>query len=135
MSITLKSLTLTTDGKFRDASTIQSPGQLFNLITKANILMVVYAVPASTTTLVTSIRFMNTLSSGPVNFSLYFNRPDSSGNSRRRALLPINISIPANFVLYDDVELSMEAGDLLEAQASVAGAVHLIISGCERGLT
>ena len=133
MSIILKSLTLSTDGRFRDASTIKSPNEVFNQITKANVIMTLYQVPVSTSGLVNNIRVINTHSAA-VSFSLYFNRPDASGNTRRRLLLPLGISLPPNFVLYEDLELSMEAGDSLEAQASVGNVLHLIISGCERSL-
>lgn len=133
MSIILKSLSLTTDGRFRDASKSRAMGEVFNQITKPNVVMLLYQAPAATAAVINNIRIVNT-HSADVTFSLYFNRPDSTGNFRRRLLLPANIKLPPNFVLYDDLELFLDTGDTLEAQASVGNVIHCFISGFERGI-
>ncbi len=82
-------------------------------------------------TIVKAIRLANTGSSS-VTINLYFNRPNSMGQYRRRLLSPVNMSLPAGFLYIDNDEITLEPGDHLQAMASAGGVVQYTISGVER---
>src|SRR6059036_269012 len=71
----------------------------------------------------------------PVKVTLYFNRPTSGGQYRRRLLAPTDIQLPSNFTFIDDSELTLEPGDKIQAKADTANVIQYVISGVERDVS
>jgi hypothetical protein len=83
--------------------------------------------PSPLTTIIKSIRLVNTAST-PTTVNLYiFRSPD---NTNRR-IAPQNMSIPAGGLAIDDQEITMSSGDVIKGDASAA-AVDFSISGIQR---
>lgn len=86
-----------------------------------------YTCPASTTAILRLVSFVNT-GAGARTVNLYL-KP-SGGTSRR--LIPVAMSMAAgNSMEYTNV-LTLEAGDIIEGDASVAAEVDYVIEGVER---
>jgi len=84
-----------------------------------------YTVPVSTNTIVKTITYVNTGGS-PVTVNLYIN---SAGTSRR--IVPKNLSLKAGSSMETDEEYTLEAGDLIEGDASTALVIDYTIHGVE----
>ncbi len=89
----------------------------------------IYACPTSTQAIVHSITLVNTNKSKStfVNVNLYLQRDGS--NSRR--ILPTDMELNGRFMAVEDTVLTLEAGDLIEGDASVASTVDYTINGVE----
>ena len=106
MGVTVKSLA---DGQLGDA--------------KATL----YTVPASTETIIKTITLVNTDTSAR-NVNLYIKV--SGGTSRR--IIPKDCELGAGYMLVCDDELTLEAADVIEGDASVANVVDYTINGVEK---
>ena len=83
-----------------------------------------YTVPASTQTVLKHITVVNTDSSART-FNLYFN----NGTSRRIAAVDQSLAVGA---IYEwDGSITLEAGDLIEGDASAATQLDYTLSGVE----
>ncbi len=82
-------------------------------------------VPASKTTIVKSMRFVNTDTQART-INIYYKRATS------RLISPVNMTLGAGSLAIDDQEITMEAGDLIQGDASVASKIDYVISGIER---
>lgn len=106
------------------ASLVYSPKALANgqlAAAKATL----YTVPALTFTIVKSITLVNTDASART-VNLYVKPAATS-----RRIIPLNLSIPAGgSYVYDD-GITLEAGDVIEGDASVANVVDYVINGTE----
>lgn len=91
----------------------------------ANAKGTIYTTPALTSTIVKSITLVNTDSSART-VNLYVN---SAGTSRR--IIPKDLSLNIGALYEYDIVLTLEAGDLIEGDASAATVVDFIISGVE----
>ncbi len=92
----------------------------------ANTKSTLYTTPASTQAIVRSITLVNTdTSTRTVN--LYLKRDGS--NSRR--IIPKDMSMDAGFMAVYDTTFTLEAGDLVEGDASAATVVDFTINGVE----
>lgn len=86
-----------------------------------------YTTPASKTTIVKNIRVVNTDTSART-INLYYKR--SGGTAK--LVMPVNMSLGAGFLAVEEAELTMEAGDKIQGDASVASKLDYVISGVER---
>ena|SRR6266496_1449930 len=136
MSVQIKSLT---NGVPPRDTSLVAPNDFFNLIQGANIVYDLYTAPNVTTptvntkaAIVKSIRVINTHATATVKMTLYFNRPNASGQNRRRLLTPADMSLPPNFVYIDDSEITLEPGDKIQGKTDTAAVVQYLISGVER---
>ena len=132
MAIQLKSLTKgspTLDNSFA------AQNDSFNIIPTANVVYELYATPNAVPTVraavVRAIRLVNT-HTAPVKVTLYYNKPNASGQNRRRLLTPVDMVLPPNFVYIDDTEITMDPGDGIQAKAETAAVIQYLISGMER---
>lgn len=134
MSVQIKSLT----NGVPTPDTSPDIADSFNTIPAANTVHDIYTAPKGSSVnraaVVKGIRLVN-IKAETVNISLYFNRPDQDGRSRRRLLAPKGMGLLAGATYIDDGEISMEPGDSLQMEASQADAIQYIISGVERDLT
>ena len=80
-----------------------------------------------------SIRLVNT-HSATVKVNLYFNRPNATGQYRRRLIGPVDITLAPGLSFIDDSEVTLEPGDRLQAKADVGGVIQYVISGVERDM-
>ena len=85
-----------------------------------------YTVPASTETIITSIKLVNTDGSART-VNLYIKV--SGGTSRR--IIPKDMSLGAGYMCEEDQRFTLEAGDIIEGDASAATVVDYIIFGAE----
>jgi len=85
-----------------------------------------YTVAASTQAIIKTITFVNTDDSART-VNLYIKV--SEGTSRR--IIPKNLSLGAAYCMVYDDELTLEAADIIEGDASVATKVDYIINGVE----
>lgn len=84
-----------------------------------------YTVPASTQTIVKSITLVNTdVAARTVN--LYV-KPGATS----RRIISKDLSIPAGGSYVHDALITLEAGDLIEGDASTANVVDFVINGAE----
>jgi len=83
-----------------------------------------YTCPADTQTIIKTITLVNTDSSAR-NVNLYVN----TGTSRR--IIPQNMELGVNYCFIFDDELTLEAGDLIEGDASATNVVDYVINGVE----
>ncbi len=127
MSVQIKSLT---NGAPTEDSSLQAVNDNFNIIPKANTVYTLYTAPAGKAVIVKSIRMVNILAQ-TVEISLYLNKPDANGHGRRRLLAP-TLTILQKGAYIDDVEITMEPGDKIQAKADGNNGVHYVISGIER---
>lgn len=86
-----------------------------------------YTVPSGTTTTVRSIVAVNTSLSAMVKVNVYLQRDGT--NSRR--IWSTDLEFAARFRLEDDTVYTLEAGDLIEADADLASTIDYNISGWE----
>jgi hypothetical protein len=82
-----------------------------------------YTSPSNTTTLIKGMTFVNT-SSTPQTLTLFSNR---SGSSRQY----ISVTLEENETLVADGALTLETGDVLEAETTTATVVDYTISGVQ----
>ena len=98
MSIQVKSLTL---GPPVADSALAAQNDNFNVIPTANVVFDLYTAKNDTvnqvfkSAIVKSIRVLNTSTSATVKITLYFNRPNTSGQYRRRQLTPVDVPLCA----------------------------------------
>jgi hypothetical protein len=85
----------------------------------------IYTVPSVTQTVIKTITLVNT-TAGALTVNLYIN---SSGTSRR--IIPKDLSLGAGEALETDRDYTLEAGDLIEGDASSATSIDFTISGIE----
>lgn len=86
----------------------------------------IYTCPASTTAIVRLITYVNTGANVTVN--LYV-KP-SGGTSRR--IIPMAMVLLAGYLMEEDQVITLEAGDVLEGDASIATQVDFTVGGVER---
>jgi len=135
MSIQVKSLTL---GPPVADIALAAQNDNFNVIPTANVVFDLYTAKNDTVNqvfkaaIVKSIRVLNTSSSATVKITLYFNRPNTSGQYRRRQLTPADVPLAPGFEYIDDDEITLEPGDKIQAKADTAGIIQYLISGVER---
>ena len=84
----------------------------------------IYTAPTGKTAVVTNVKMVNT-SSGPVKVNLYFKA--SGGTSRR-----IDLEIEGGGLAIMDNEQTMEAGDIIEADATSGSTIDYSVNGVER---
>ena len=137
MSVQIKSLTNGAPAK--DISLIAAADS-FNVIPTANDIYDLYTAPNTATTkrgaIVKGIRLINTAAgSTKAKITLYFNRPTTGGQSRRRLLAPADIELAAGYCFIDDGDITLEPGDKIQARADTANVIHYVISGVERDMT
>jgi hypothetical protein len=134
MSVQIKSLTI---GAPQVDNSFAAPNDNFNLIPSANVVFDLYVAKNDTvnsifkTAIAKSIRLVNT-AAVPVKINLYFTRPNASGQSRRRQISPVDLSLGPGFMFIDDDELTLEPGDKIQGKADTANAIQYTISGIER---
>ncbi|SRR6266540_2549996 len=138
MSVLIKALTNV--APVIDNSPAAPPTDLYNIIPTANAVYDLYTAPNTSTTkrgaIVKGIRLLNTATgTTKVKISLYFNRPTSVGQNRRRLLAPADIELPAGFAYIDEGEITLEPGDKIQAKADTANVIQYVISGVERDVT
>jgi hypothetical protein len=137
MAIQVKSLTV--DPPKLDTA-LAAQNDPFNVIPVANVVYDLYTATNNPSTqvfksaIVKSIRLVNT-HTGEVKVTLYFNRPNANGQHRRRLLTPQDMSLPANYVYFDDDEITLEPGDKIQGKADVANVIQYLISGVERDVS
>lgn len=83
-----------------------------------------YACPADTQTIIKTITLVNTDDTART-VNLYV----STGTSRN--IIPVDLSLGAYYSLIFDDELTLEAADLIEGDASVVEKVDYYIAGIE----
>lgn len=84
-----------------------------------------YTVPLNATAIVRSIVLVNTTASTVlVNFYANF-----GGASRR--VLPLNLELTAGAMMEQSISITLEAGHILEGEASMASVIDFIINGVE----
>ena len=86
-----------------------------------------YTVPADTTTIIKTISYVNT-DTVARNVNLYL-KP-SGGTSRR--IIPKDMELGIGYMMVYDDELTLEAGDILEGDASATNVVDFTINGVEK---
>ena len=86
-----------------------------------------YTVPADTTTIIKTISYVNTDASAR-DVNLYI-KP-SGGTSRR--IIPMNMELGIGYMMVYDDEITLEAGDVIEGDASAANVVDYTINGVEK---
>lgn len=84
-----------------------------------------YTVPGSTNTIIKTITLVNT-SASSVTVNLYL----KTGATSRR-IIPKDMNLDAGQLAETDQEYTLEAADLIEADASSATAVDYTINGIE----
>lgn len=89
-----------------------------------------YACPADTTAIIKTITYVNTDSSART-VNLYV-KP-SGGTSRR--IIPNNMTLGIGYMMAWDNEITLEAGDVIEGDASAVNVVDYTISGVEKVTT
>lgn len=86
-----------------------------------------YTVPVATTTIIKTISYVNT-DSVARNVNLYL-KP-SGGISRR--IIPKDMELGAGYMMVYDNEITLEAGDVIEGDATTANVVDYTVSGVEK---
>jgi len=137
MSIQIKSLTLST-GPVKDTS-LAATLDPFNVLPTANDVYTLYTAENGATlkksAIVKGIRLVNSHATATVKVSLYFNRPNSAGQNRRRFIAPPDLTLTPGGTFVDDGEITLDPGDQIQAKADVANAIHYVLSGVERDVT
>ena len=87
--------------------------------------------PPSLTSIVKSIRLVNTTSS-PVTVNLYISKLTPPSTYDTRHLIPLSMSVSGNGAVIDDQEITMASGDIIKGDASVNNVVDFVISGIQR---
>ena len=116
-------------------NSLPAPNDPFNTIPGANVIYDLYTAANDSTTrktaIVKSIRLVN-ISGSAVTVNLYFNRPNASGQYRRRQISPVDLSLLPGALYVDSDEITLEPGDRIQAKATAANAIQYLISGVER---
>jgi hypothetical protein len=117
-------------------SVIPTAGVVYDLYTAPNAPGDPAAVPPVPqnikSAVIESIRLVNK-SAGLVTVNLDFMRPHPIyGWHRRVPISRVDQALQSGFVYIDDSEITLEPGDRIQGVASVANAVHYVISGVER---
>jgi hypothetical protein len=137
MSVQIKSLSNT--APTADNSLTAPQNDNFNIIPGANITYDLYTAPNDSANeraaIVKSIRLINTSAASTVKVNLYFNRPNSSGQNRRRLLITADTALLPGFSLIDESEITLEPGDKIQGKADTANVIQYVISGVERDVT
>ena len=133
MSVQIKALTIGIPVMDDPGMAVTGADADFNLIPDANKVFTLYMASTGKSAIVKGMRFVNTHTAA-VTMSIWFNRP-ISGKYRRRLLAPADLSLPAGFTYIDEGEITLEAGDKIQAKASVADVIQYVISGVERDVT
>jgi hypothetical protein len=129
---------LTTGDAPQQDNALVAQNESFNIIPAANTVYDLYAAPNDTVNnnrkgaIVSSVRLINTHATVTAKVTLYFNRPTTTGQSRRRLLTPADMQLAPNFMYIDDTELTLEPGDKIQGKTDTAGVVQYFISGVER---
>lgn len=84
-----------------------------------------YTCPGATQTIIKTITYVNTDGSAR-DVNLYL-KPGATS----RRIIPIDMELGAGYSLIFDDELTLEAGDLIEGDASLANVVDYTINGIE----
>jgi len=87
-----------------------------------------YEVDEGKAAIVKSMRFANTDEAGIQTISIFFTK---SGEDPR-LISPASLSLMPGMVAVDDQEITMEAGDKIQAEASEEEIIDYVISGVER---
>jgi|TARA_R100001530_G_scaffold14968_2_gene13414 hypothetical protein len=85
----------------------------------------IYTTPVSTQTIIKTMTLVNT-SAGALTCNLYI----KAGLTSRR-IIPKDLSLGAGQALETDTDYTLEAGDLIEGDASSATSIDYTISGIE----
>ena len=93
----------------------------------ANTKGTLYTVAGSTETIVKTITYVNTDSSART-VNLYVKR---SGSTSRR-IIPKDMTLGIGYMAVYDSEITLEAGDIIEGDASAATVVDYTINGVEK---
>jgi len=116
-------------------NSLPAPNDNFNIIPNANVVYDLYTAANDATTkktaIVNTIRLVN-ISGSAVTVNLYFNRPNASGQYRRRQISPVDLTLQPGALYVDSDEITLEPGDRVQAKANTANAVQYLISGVER---
>ena len=135
MSVEIKSLT---NAAPTADNSLAAPNDNFNIIPTANTVYTLYTAANDDgnkkSAIVNSLRILNTSATVTVKITLYFNRPNASGLSRRRQLTPADVPLPPGFAYIEDDEITMEPGDKIQAKADTAGVIQYLLSGVERDI-
>lgn len=87
-----------------------------------------YVVPSGLKAIIKTITLVNAdVATGAANVNLYLK---TAATSRR--IIPTSCSIPYAYLLETDSEYTLEAGDSIEGDSSVASAIDYTISGVEK---
>jgi len=84
-----------------------------------------YTVPASTQAIIKAITLVNT-NTAAVTVNLYVTRGTAS-----RRIIPQNLNLGVGYLLETDLPYTLEAGDIIEGDASVGAVVDYTIHGVE----
>lgn len=84
-----------------------------------------YTVPVGKTAIIQSIVLVNTTGASKT-VNIYVNL---TGTSRR--ILPLNLAVMASAKVDDNTQVTLEAGDTIEGDCSVATSVDYVISGVQ----
>ena len=90
----------------------------------------IYTSPSTLTTIIKSIRLVNT-DSVPRTVNIYLKRAAESPTPTNRYLTPVNLSIPAGGLYIDDQEITMSSGDQINYDTT-ATRIDFVISGIQR---
>lgn len=133
MSVLIKSLT---NGTPPVDTAVAAPSDFTNMLPGANTVYDLYSAPNTSlvkrAAIVKSIRLVNTHASATAKVTIWFNRPNSNGQYRRRLLTPADMPLPPNVVYSDDSEIALEPGDKIQAKSDTAAVIQYLISGVER---
>jgi hypothetical protein len=133
MSVQIKSLT--NSAPVKDNS-LAAPNDSFNIIPTQDEIYDLYTAANESSdkkaAIVKGVRLINSHATAAVKVTLYFDRPNTAGQNRRRLLSPPDVELPAGFTYIDDGEITLEPGDKIQAKADTANVIQYIISGVER---
>ena len=87
----------------------------------------IWGPPEDKSAIVKNIRLVNTDASDPATINLYVTKDGGT----KRAILPIDVTLPAKQLLIDDDELTMKDGDQIRGLRTGA-IVEIVISGILR---
>lgn len=85
-----------------------------------------YVSPTATTTLIKGITLVNTNTTAE-SINLYILK--SGGTSRK--IIPVNLQLPAGWLLIYDTPISLEAADKIMGDSTTANKVDFTISGVQ----
>lgn len=97
--------------------------------TLASTLYTSPTTPVALTTIVKSIRLVNTGSS-PTTVNLYVWR--AAQDNTNRHIAPVNMTVPSGGLAIDDQEITLSSGDIVKGDVASGGTVDYLISGIQR---